>query len=687
MAESSTPRAWLHVYLLAAVAIALPLFDVLADSPDFFVAQAAGPLEILLLTLLFGVGLPAALAAAVHRLPMLAPALVGLLAGLYALRVLGTALSGSVLASIAGAAALAVVVGVGYRRWPGLRSFLSLLSPIALALPLWFVLGSPVAALVLPGAQQASSAGAHVARLPIVFVVVDELPTVSLLGADGLIDATRFPSFARLADEASWFRRASSVADFTTGSVTALLSGRYADDETLPHYKTETETLYSLLRDAYTFNVWERITHLLPPELHAGAARHQAGFLGRFVPLLADSAVVWSHAVAPRVLRDALPGIGSAWTGLAGLERRAAGERESGERWQHALAGERIDFFNDFVESIEASTNDRGVVHFLHVMLPHVPWVHLPSGRLHEPLGFGERLLLLNAEAQQVQAEGPESRMVLWHQRHLLQTAAVDRMLGRLLDRLEELKLYDEALIIVTADHGRSFKVGSAPRTPGAGNEAEILLVPLLLKVPGQRRGIVHDVDAQLVDVVPSIADVLGVQIPWAVDGSSLFGELPPRPARRFFSRKTARRAYPTRQLLRSQSDALRRNVRRFSLGRADSDLFRFGPWRQLVGQRLEDVPSLGPALDFELRDGAKTFTVAEDDEGSALVPAHLMGWLSESAPRQPDAVVVSIDGIIGATPRVERLRGRDRFEAFLPESLLGPGEHRLSVHALAAGS
>ena len=50
-------------------------------------------------------------------------------------------------------------------------------------------------------------------------------------------------------------------------------------------------------------------------------------------------------------------------------------------------------------------------------------------------------------------------------QRYLLQAAMVNRILGRLIDRLRQAGLYERSLIIVTADHGMSF----VPGEPRAG--------------------------------------------------------------------------------------------------------------------------------------------------------------------------------------------------------------------------
>ena len=60
---------------------------------------------------------------------------------------------------------------------------------------------------------------------PVVMIVFDELSGLALMGPDGGIDAARFPNFARLAGDSTWYRNATTVADFTDHALPALLTG------------------------------------------------------------------------------------------------------------------------------------------------------------------------------------------------------------------------------------------------------------------------------------------------------------------------------------------------------------------------------------------------------------------------------------------------------------------------------
>ena len=63
-----------------------------------------------------------------------------------------------------------------------------------------------------------------------------------------------------------------------------------------------------------------------------------------------------------------------------------------------------------------------------------------------------------------------------WHVHDLDQAAPetamgeIEELVGELLDRLTEIGIRDRCLLIVTADHGISFRAGQDRRVPEAGN-------------------------------------------------------------------------------------------------------------------------------------------------------------------------------------------------------------------------
>ena len=120
----------------------------------------------------------------------------------------------------------------------------------------------------------------------------------------------------------------------------------------------------------------------------------------------------------------------------------------------------------------------------------------------------------------------------LGRQRHLLQLRYVDGLVGALLDRLRATDTLDDTVLVVTADHGISFQPGLPVRgleTDGyvEAIHPDVMWVPLFVKRPGEAGGRTLDTNVETVDVVPTIADVLGVEMGWKPDGRSVFGDDP----------------------------------------------------------------------------------------------------------------------------------------------------------------
>lgn len=102
--------------------------------------------------------------------------------------------------------------------------------------------------------------------------------------------------------------------------------------------------------------------------------------------------------------------------------------------------------------------------------------------------------------------------------------------LARFFKFLKKKGYYDEALIIVTADHGEEmFDHGGFSH--GFTLYDELLRVPLFVKLPFQLKADVVDDQVMLADIYPTIMDLFDLDVPMAIDGESfahiLDGEAP----------------------------------------------------------------------------------------------------------------------------------------------------------------
>ncbi len=105
---------------------------------------------------------------------------------------------------------------------------------------------------------------------------------------------------------------------------------------------------------------------------------------------------------------------------------------------------------------------------------------------------------------------------------YLAEVAYADHLVGRLLDRLRELGLFDRALVVVTSDHGELLGEGGYV-SHAARLDPELVEIPLIVKWPGQTRGSRDGRLVSLVDLFPTVLAAAGVEPP-ASDGRDLGG-------------------------------------------------------------------------------------------------------------------------------------------------------------------
>lgn len=95
-----------------------------------------------------------------------------------------------------------------------------------------------------------------------------------------------------------------------------------------------------------------------------------------------------------------------------------------------------------------------------------------------------------------------------------------DRLVGSLLDRLEELDLRDDTLIVLTSDHGEEF--WEHGKHGHLQIHEEQLHIPLILHIPGQTPGVVRNDVLDHVDFLPSLLATVGIPKPRTAMGRDL---------------------------------------------------------------------------------------------------------------------------------------------------------------------
>ena len=100
--------------------------------------------------------------------------------------------------------------------------------------------------------------------------------------------------------------------------------------------------------------------------------------------------------------------------------------------------------------------------------------------------------------------------------------AFADLHVKRLFDELEVLGLDDETVVVVTSDHGES--LGERGKADHKSLEDWELLVPLVIAAPDKLRAAGRQVSTQvrLIDILPTVLELVGLQPPDDLDGHSL---------------------------------------------------------------------------------------------------------------------------------------------------------------------
>jgi hypothetical protein len=670
----------LHLFLLVGVGVAQPLYDLLGRNPSFFVAHSATAIDLVVFAAIVSVALPVvlwSLQAFVTRLFAKLGSAVYLVV-VAALFAIIAVVPVKRLFSTAGPSVVAVALAIGlaatlaYTRFPALRSVLTLVSPGALLFPVLLLFFSGASEIMQSADQAPAEPTAVTATTPVVLIVFDELPVTSLMNGDRLIDPVAFPSFAELAAHADWFRDAVTVAQNTSYAVPAILTGRYPDATRAPHVGAYPENIFTFLAGSYELRAVETFTRLCPDEINAALVEREP--LGqRLTAVVVDSSVVWLHIVLPTRLTAGLPAIDATWRDFG---------RESDDQLiddPHAHSHDSTWVAERFLQNLTSVS--RPTLFFVHLNVPHLPWKYLPTGHEYTVQGAP-----LRPHGLQGEMWGPQDWEVIqgW-QRHLLQLGYADRLLGRFIDRLRRTGLWNEALVIVTADHGASFRPGESRRRANETTAADILGVPLLIKLPGREDPQIHDGNARTIDILATVADVLDADLPWVIDGRSLYSDHPTEPGDVIVFRNKGADLEDSLELP-DRPDAKYRTLERklaiFGAGKPIDDLYAIGDYGGLVGRRTSEL-SAAPAPDTSLAiDDAWVYDDVDPD--GTFVPAQISGRLAAPAPVvQPLDLAVSVNGTIQAATRTYSLPGENDFSSFsamVSDAAFASGRNLVSV-------
>ena len=249
------------------------------------------------------------------------------------------------------------------------------------------------------------------------------------------------------------------------------------------------------------------------------------------------------------------------------------------------------------------------------------------------------------------------------YQRHLIQVQYADTIVGDMIKRLEASGSYDDALIVVLADHGAAFRAGVDRREISPTTVGDIAAVPLFIKRPNDHQGGTDDYRAETVDITPTVADVIGAEIEWPLDGVSLFD--PGRPTREQ-STMVGEEVVTFGSDGHEKIEVARRHLRNFGQRgpfglspKPMADLMN----RSVRSLEISDDSSLSSTLDQE--DAYTNLDLLGDP-----LPTQITGTLT-GGPEGHRWLAVALNGRIVAVTRTGGYDDPDRFVAMIPPDAL----------------
>jgi hypothetical protein len=247
--------------------------------------------------------------------------------------------------------------------------------------------------------------------------------------------------------------------------------------------------------------------------------------------------------------------------------------------------------------------------------------------------------------------------------------------------------------MIVTSDHGTSFKPDSRARSSRDTVGGETMAVPMFIKLPYQNEGTISDNNTEAIDILPTIADVLDIDLQWTVDGRSVFdesgaGEIRDKKTLVYLNESGGLDRLLVSGKNENRDVRLQHKLSIFGSGRTRPDgYFRIGKHGDLVGKKVAEIPVMEDYADpVTVHFNEQSLFADVDPDNQAFVPVFISGTIIDGIPDdEPVYLAIAINGIIEATTRTfrEPSAGPIEFYAMIAERALKKGRNEVSFFVI----
>jgi arylsulfatase A-like enzyme len=275
---------------------------------------------------------------------------------------------------------------------------------------------------------------------------------------------------------------------------------------------------------------------------------------------------------------------------------------------------------NDAIAALDKSDEDKPLFLLTHLFDSHLDYDPLPEdlARATEGLSGPAPPLSLRGCKELAQDEPPSEELQAWVRAvYDAEVAAIDRAFARLRAALEERGIWDDAVVILTSDHGEEFwEHGDFEHGHTLFNE--LIHVPLIVKAPrgAQVEPRVVDAQVRVLDTLPTIFELCELEQPTSFSGRSYLS------------------------LMRGDSEEERAAFSEATLYGPEELSWRTERWHLILdldkkrerpeilidreGDPAADVSSLYPEVTVELRSELETFVRKMQSEARKIRPADI---------------------------------------------------------------
>ena len=654
------------------MAIAQPILDLYGKNPTVFSAAKLSSFEVALFVSII-VLLPAVLATGVDRLTRFFGPKVNESARLWIIAgfslLLGIAVARWVgVDGNVGAFGLgfvfAAVLPIAYDKRKAVREWSRWLSILAVAVAVSAVL--QLQPILFQSDGPTSDAVVGNKDVSVLNIVFDEFPLYSLLSDDGTINSERYPGFAALANESTWYRNNVAESNFTHQAVPAILASAVPQQEGGPFLTQYPKNIFTLFAGKTSVGGIEPVTSLCPKSVCKGPDEVTALFeFSRFRNFMRDAGYVYGQRVLPPLLRRYVPSIEGTWGGFGAVANKFKEQFDLG-----ALS--QVDAMAIGTQALVDDSEQR--VQVVHALVPHAPWRITPDNRV-APL------------SPSISTSNPESEDGVrdTYQTFLYQVAAADNVIVDVMSQLKKSGKWDNTMLVVTADHGISF-VPTLPQRHTDFTEKEtvgdIYRIPTFIKYPKQTSGVVSDCAMSNLDLLPTIIETTGTKTSWTFGGKSVAQSCPTNRVREVVS------ATGETTVMSGGFEEVRNRLSYYSEMVSNKGPNRrvaaIGSSAELIGRPIASNVMNSEVATWKVNQKNKFKKVG--DQRGAKVPSLVTGTISLSAPVDIGTEgIIAIDGVAaGVVGELSGARDVVPYTAILDYTLLTPGDHTVELFVRA---